>query len=303
MEFNPNTALLILDDYWSNAIELLDLKQELYKILLDIKTKLPNSDLSEYTHLMDINSLKINPETPSLKAIYIWSDAFINNSQTIINEYCKINEFNPLLISYNTEKNHLKSIAEFISKTKNGKVHILIGSNKLLKNGIKNYLDSLKNNLNLSKVKGIHLDIEPHTFPDFKDNKTDYFKKYTNLIIEAKQFANNNRLELSVSIPLNYPDDVLNILNTNCNNVYLMAYENVDVNFILKKSLEERTILKNKCVLALRTKDFKNRTIMEETFKKLGFDKIAYHDLDDLIKFDNFSINNKEDTNKQNEKH
>ena len=303
LEFNPNTALLILDDYWSNAIELLDLKQELYKILLDFKTKMPTFELSEYTNVIDLNNLKINPTSPSLKAVYIWSDAFINNSQTLINEYCKINEFSPLLISYNTDKNHLKTISEFIPKLKSNKVHILIGSNKLLKTGIKDYLDSLKTNLNLSKIKGIHLDIEPHTFPDFKDNKTTYFKKYLDLLIEAKQFANNNRLELSVSIPLNYPEDVLKALNSNCNYVYLMAYENVDVSFILKKSVEERSILKNKCVLALRTKDFINRTKMEEAFGKLGFDKIAYHDLDDLIKFDNFSINNKEDINKQNEKH
>ena len=70
-----------------------------------------------------------------------------------------------------------------------------------------------------------------------------------------------------------------------------MAYENVDEDFIARKTVEEKTIFKNKCVLVLRTKDFKNRASMDEAFKKLGFEKIAYHDLDDLIKFDNISIN------------
>jgi energy-converting hydrogenase A subunit M len=221
----------------------------------------------------------------------VWSDAFKNNSQTVINEYCKVNEFNPLLISYNSTKNYVQQISEFISKNYTTPIHIMIGSNKLLNIGVTGFLDTLKMNLNLSQIKGIHLDIEPHTFVDFKDNKELYFKKYIDVLKQAKQFADNNKLELSVSIPLNYPDEVLTEINAVCSLVYLMAYENVDIDFISRKTVEEKAILKNKCVLALRTKDFENRTSMDDAFKKLGFEKTAYHDLDDLIKFDNSSIN------------
>jgi RNAse (barnase) inhibitor barstar len=164
-----------------------------------------------------------------------------------------------------------------------------------LQTGLTGYLDSLKNNINLVNIKGLHIDIEPHTFTDFKENKERYFKTYIQVLKQAKLFADNNHLELSVSIPLNYPDEVLMELSALCNYVYLMAYENVDVDFILRKTAEEKIILKNKCVLALRTKDFKNRTEMDELFKKLNFDKTAYHDLDDLIKFDKTSINVKEE--------
>ena len=291
MEFNPNTALFILDDYWSNAIELIDLKQDLYKILLDFKVKLPTINISEYTSPLNLSNLNIASSNPPFKAIYVWSDAFKNNSQTVINEYCKVNEFNPILISYNHTKLYVQQITEFISKNYTTPIHLMIGSNKLLQNGISGYLDTLKMNTDLSKIKGIHLDIEPHTFDDFKDNKEKYFGMYLQILQQAKLFCDNNHLELSVSIPLNYPDNVLTEINTMCNQVYLMAYENVDVDFILRKSSEEKTILKNKCVLALRTKDFENRTNMDETLKKLGFEKTAYHDLDDLIKFDNTSIN------------
>ena len=294
MEFNPNTALFILDDYWSNAIELLDLKQDLYKIILDLKTKMPAVLISEYTSPLNLSNLNIASSNPPFKAIYIWSDAFKNNSQTVINEYCKVNEFNPLLISYNPGKSYLLQISDFISKNHSTPVHLMIGSNKLLQTGISGFLDTLKLNMNLSQIKGIHLDIEPHTFPDFKENKEQYFKKYIQLLKQAKQFTDIHHLELSVSIPLNYPEEVLIELNILCNYVYLMAYENVDPDFISRKTLEEKAILKSKCVLALRTKDFDNRNSMNELFKKTGFDKSAYHDLDDLIKFDNQSINVKE---------
>jgi hypothetical protein len=290
-EFNPNTALFILDDYWSNAIELIDLKQDLYKLLLDIKTKVPSANITDYTMPLNLSNLNIASSNPPFKAVYVWSDAFKNNSQTVINEYCKVNEFNPILISYNSTKSYVQQISEFISKNYTTPIHIMIGSNKLLNTGITGFLDTLKLNLNLAQIKGIHLDLEPHTFDDFKENKEQYFKKYINVLKQAKQFADNNKLELSVSIPLSYPDEILNEINSVCNQVYLMAYENVDPDFISRKTTEEKAILKNKCVLALRTKDFDNRTSMDETFKKLGFEKTAYHDLDDLIKFDNTSIN------------
>lgn len=295
LDFNPNTALFILDDYWSNAIELLDLKQDMYKILLTLKTKLPTVNTADYTMPLNLNNLNISSSNPPFKAVYIWSDAFKNNSQTVINEYCKVNEFNPLMLSYNTTKIYLQQLSEFISNNYTSKIHLMLGSNKLLNNGLTGYLDTLKNNIKLSFIKGIHLDIEPHTMPGFKENKEKFFDNYINVLKQAKKFADDNKLELSVSIPLSYPENVLEEINKVCNNVYLMAYENVDIDFILKKSTEEKAIFKTKCVLALRTKDFKNRTDMDQHFKKLGFEKTAYHDLDDLIKFDNSSINVKED--------
>lgn len=295
MEFNPNTALFILDDYWSNAIELLDLKQDMYKILLTLKTKLPNVSTTDYTKPLNLNNLNIASSNPPFKAVYVWSDAFKNHSQTVINEYCKVNEFNPIILSYNTSKVYLQDVSEFISKNYTSNIHLMLGSNKLLNTGVIGYLDTLKSNVKLSFVKGIHLDLEPHTLKDFKENKEKAFENYIAIVKQAKKFANDNKLELSVSIPLSYPESVLEELNKTCNTIYLMAYENVDVDFIIKKSAEEKTILKTKCVLALRTKDFDNRTDMDQLFKKLGFEKTAYHDLDDLIKFDNTSINVKEE--------
>lgn len=295
IEFNPNTALFILDDYWSNAIELLDLKQDMYKILLTLKTKLPSVNTAEYTKPLNLNNLNISSSNPPFKAVYIWSDAFKNNSETVINEYCKVNEFNPLLVSYNTNKIYLQQVSDFISKNYASSIHLMLGSNKLLNTGLVGYLDSLKNNIKLSFIKGIHLDLEPHTLNGFKENKEAFFENYIRVLKQAKKFADDNKIELSVSIPLSYPENILEELNKLCNTVYLMAYENVSVDFIIKKCAEEKTILKTKCVLALRTKDFENRTEMDQLFKKLNFEKTAYHDLDDLIKFDNTSINVKEE--------
>lgn len=295
LEFNPNAALYILDDYWSNAIELLDLKQDMYKILANIKTKTPNINLSDYTKTLTLDNLNISSSNPPFKAVYIWSDAFKNNSIEVVNEYCKVNEFNNLLVSYNFDKKYLSQLTDFIQKNQSNNIHLLIGSNKLLQTGLSGFLDTLKSNINLKLIKGIHLDIEPHALDDFKENKTVYFDKYLSLLIQAKNFVNSNNLELSVSIPLNYPENILKEINNVCNHVYLMAYENVNPDFIAKKVAEEKNIFNDKIVIALRTKDFKNRVEMNECIKLTGFSKSAFHDLDDLIRFDNNSINNKEE--------
>jgi hypothetical protein len=294
LEFNPNTALFILDDYWSNTIELLDLKQDMYKILLSIKLKLPDIQLTEYTHPYT----PLQPDTiknPRFRAVYIWSDAFKNNSLTVINEYCKLNGFNPVLVSYNPGKAYLLQLKEFIGKNYTSNLELMISSNKLLDGGFTNYLDTLKQNINLTFIKGIHLDLEPHTKDGFKDNKDAWFSKYLECLNEAAKFAAANKLNLSVSIPLNYPDNVLKAIYEKCSNVYLMAYENTDPGFITKKTAEEVALGKNKTVLVLRAKDFKNRLNMDEHYRKLDFLKIAYHDLDDLIRFDNQSINNNQE--------
>ena len=298
LEFNPNTALFILDDYWSNSIELLDIKQDLYKILLHIKSQKTGLNLTDFTKPLNLGNLNIASSNPPFKAVYVWSDAFKNNSQVVINEYCKVNEFNQILLSYNTTKLYLQQVSEFISKNYTTPIHIMIGSNKLLQHGISGFLDTLSKNINLKLIKGIHLDIEPHTMPGFKENQGQFFLKYIQILTQAKQFADANKLELSVSVPLNYPENVLEEINKTCNKVYLMAYENIDIEFIKRKTVEEQKILKNKCVLVLRTKDFKTRTEMDAHFKLLAFDKTAYHDLDDLIKFDNTSINKKEEGGK-----
>ncbi len=298
VEFNPNTALFILDDFWSNAIELLDLKQELYKVLINIKSKFPNVNIIDFTQPLNLTNLDIASTNPPFKAIYIWSDAFKNHTQTVISEFCKVNEFNPLLISYHPTKSYLLQLNEFIRQQYTSPIHLMIGSNKLLFNGIKGYLDTLKMNTELKLVKGIHLDIEPHTLEGFKEDKEKHFNLYLQLLKEAKQFTDANHLELSVSIPLNYPENVLKEINSVCNLIYLMAYENVDIEFLNKKLIEEVQLLGDKCVLAFRTKDFKNRTEMETMFEKIKITKKAYHDLDDLIQFDKQSIQIKNEDDK-----
>ncbi len=292
IEFNPNRALFLLDDYWSNTIELLDLHQDMYKILLNIKEKLPNTEIQEFTFPVTIqNDVKDTSFIlPNTRAIYIWSKSLNKNNLDMIAEYCDLNNFNDIILSYKYDKEYIQTLNEFISKNYTKKITLMIGNNKLIHGGIQSFLDTLKSNITPHIVREIHLDIEPHTFDDFKQNKESYFNKYIELLKTTSTFCKKNNLQLSVSIPLNYPDSVLKEIFKFSNRVYLMAYENIDEDYIKRKIEEEINLDSNKVVLALRTKDFETRLKMDEHFLKLKIKNVAYHDIEGLIELDKKSI-------------
>lgn len=290
VEFNPLTANIILDDYWSTTVELLDLKQDMYRILNELKLNLPHIDISTilkpYTFAPALNNSEAGLAVKNFKiinAVYLWSDVFKNNSNATIINYCKLNNFNTLVIS--SGKNTLSRVNELLALNNNFNYELMVGNNKLLVNGgAESYFDSLTSLVSINKLSGLHLDVEPHTFADFKSNKESYFEKYIQLIKTAYAYTSKNKLKLSVSIPLNYPEEVLKEVFAKCDKVYLMAYENVKPSFIFEKMKEELVLGKEKVVLALRTNDFENKAQMDELFSKLEIKHTAYHDLDELIK-------------------
>lgn len=284
LEFNPNTALLILDDYWANTIELLDLKQDMYKLLLDINMKLPNATIKDYTKSFVMQ--KDTSYSKALKAIYIWSKAFDENDILFLTEYCKLSEFTHILVSYKEDKDYLKKLKEFIAKNSRANIHLMVGQNKLLAGGLKDYISKIMDEFPMTGISGIHLDIEPHTFEDYKENKEKYLVQYTNALKEIRELCLTRGKELSVSIPLSYPESTLTDIYRDCDLVYLMAYENTKPDFIQNKISEELKAGRDKTVLALRTKDFETRDQMDDLFKKLNFKKCAYHDISTMIKMD-----------------
>jgi hypothetical protein len=297
VEFNPLTANIVLDDYWSITIELLDLKQDMYRILNDLKLNLPTVDLSEIIKPYVYDPMILDPAKESIKnnfkninAVYLWSDVFKNHSTGEVVNYCKLNNFNTLVISGG--KNNLQSVNSILDLNLNLNCELMISNNKLVTEGpITTLLDSLSRSVNLTRVNAIHLDIEPHTFSDFKTRKEEYFEKYIALINSTYDFTQKNKIKLCVSIPLNYPENVLSVLFEKCDHVYLMAYENVKPSFITEKIKEELALNKDKVVLALRTNDFSNKAQMDALFLSLGVKNTAYHDLDELIKMSKKNVN------------
>ncbi|MBC7863529.1 MAG: hypothetical protein IAF38_11175 [Bacteroidia bacterium] len=291
LEFNPSVALLMIDDIYKIDLELLDLKQDMYRHLLEISDKLPDMDINKV--IIPVNLIEKNPP---IRAVYVWSAALDSLGADFISEYCQLNNFNRIIVSAKPEKAYMKKVNELLSKT-NAAVELMVGKNKLLTEG--NYLayfEEIKKEVDFSRVKALHLDIEPHTMDEFKAGKELLFGKYKTMLGVASDFTRQNKILLSVSIPLSYPDDVLKSIDSLCDQIYLMAYENTNEDFIFKKSLEERKIDLKRLVIAQRTKDFSNKVELNEKIKtlieKLAIKNYAVHDIDDLVKMDEKMIDN-----------
>ena len=144
-------------------------------------------------------------------------------------------------------------------------------------------------------LQGIHLDIEPHTLTQYKTNQEASMVAYLDLLNAARQYCDEHQLELSVSIPVFYPEAYLPMIYGLCDKVFVMAYEHPDIAYVEGKLAEEMEISKDKTVIVLSPNDFTDRLMLENFINqiiiKLGINEIAIHDLRRLLENDARSIN------------
>ncbi|MGE0636828.1 MAG: YCF48-related protein [Bacteroidia bacterium] len=302
-EFNPISALNLLDEMLSIEVEMLDLQQEMYLSLLDIITKSPGTEAISIIQPLATAQAKDNvksQEASSLvdetkdKSMYIWSESLSKRSEAYIEEYLNLNNINRAIISAGqVEKAKVNSLFSVL-KASGIQTELMIGSNKLLFN--KNpaaYLDSVTASINLGDISALHLDVEPHVLDDWEKNKDSHLALYVNLVKQAQVWCSAKNLKLNVSIPVFYPEATLAEIYPACDKVYLMAYEHTDAFFILKKVKEEFAISAEKTVIALRAKDFATRSAFEKFLNELGLaantKSFAMHDLETFIKLDELS--------------
>jgi hypothetical protein len=156
------------------------------------------------------------------------------------------------------------------------------------------FLDSVTTGIDPASVSGIHLDVEPHAMNDFDANRDKYYAMYVELLKKVKVYCNQKGFKLSVSIPVFYPENTLREIYAQADNVYIMAYEHPEAEYIVRKVKEEFSIAPEKTVIALRAKDFKNRTecekLITELSATLNTGRFALHDLEGFVKLDELTI-------------
>ncbi len=295
-EFNPLAALNLLDEVLSVDIELLDLQQEMYLQLLDINAKIPGSEVATFIQPYKVDTLKIVHEKTN-KALYIWSEAQTKYTPEFIEEYVRLNKISTAIISLRKDQANKQEAINLFTKlnSKGIQSELLVGNNKLLSaKDPTTYLDSITNGIDLKLVSAIHLDVEPHVLGDYETNKDKYLNQYVELLKKAKVYCTQKGLKLTVSIPVFYPETILKEIYAQSDLVYLMAYEHPNAEFIIRKTKEEFGFDASKTIIALRAKDFKNRTecekLINELSTTLNTSKFALHDLETFVKLDELSV-------------
>ena len=92
--------------------------------------------------------------------------------------------------------------------------------------------------LNYPKTEptGIHLDIEPHTFVNWKVDRVGLLNDYLTFVTNVSEFCKANKLKLEISVPKHYDKIIMGTLFERVDKVYFMCYENVDTDFFSEKT-------------------------------------------------------------------
>lgn len=287
--FSPLSAIQYMDELLANEVEILDIKQQLYLKMLSMTRFLESANPMEYCTTIDQEDFLFKYKEK--REAYMWSSFFNSQDNLFLIHYCKVNEIKKVLLSPGP-KPETEKVADFLRLAKRYDIEVIgmIGNNSLATDNGKLNVNQDLNKIYSLGFSGIHFDIEPQTFPDWDNNKQKYLSNLIDVFFNAREFANQNGMELSASIPLYYPVGALEKMYEALDYAYLMAYERPDIQFIKRKTAEEFALNSEKTILALRTKDFMNRLFMEKFIEALGeeipLNKLAIHDLGTLFDLD-----------------
>lgn len=299
-DFSPVAILNFTHDHYENAGNFLFQKHLLDKLALQISTivgeeKFANSlkeiDFSIEKPASGQNGTETNGyNIKTQNAVYIWSKTFDKYSISQMLTELKLMNANKAVISINKSNDLKVKLLDFAKAAKQQKIETIgmIGKNSFIYPENKAAMvDEINYLLEIPNIKEIHLDVEPHTIAALKKDRDKYLTMYINMLKYAKEAIAGKNVKLSVSIPLFYDGKYLPQIIELVDNIYLMTYEHVDIDFINRKKAEERRIAPTKVIMAVRTKDFQSRAAMFDFMNKLSESSdrkdMAIHDLESWL--------------------
>ncbi len=108
---------------------------------------------------------------------------------------------------------------------------------------------------------GVHLDIEPHILPDFKEEKERYLKLFINFLKMVSWCAKRYGKSVSVAVSVKHYNSVIKDIFKNSDLVVYMIYGVKNVNKVVRVVDEYKN---RQIAIALRANDFLDR---EELFR------------------------------------
>ena len=233
----------------------------------------------------NLSQMSINKEC--VYDAYLWTSFFNEKSNDYLIALLEKWNIKKVFLSVNStmDLSKLKSFQTLASE-KGIQVDFLVGENS--------YAEETDGFVHLEKVmltgknlgfKGIHLDIEPHTFDDYEDQTAKYSEIQVNLFREAKKWCDAHGMDLSVSVPMYLPIKVAKTLGRNNITTHIMAYGNSSLDHKLDHTQAMRKVLNSNSRWTFEINDFKDYQSLKETETKLiekEITEFTYHDLSQL---------------------
>ncbi|RMZ60302.1 hypothetical protein D1632_05015 [Chryseobacterium nematophagum] len=281
--FSPAGYLKDAGGFMENELSILEKKADLCDKYLAYMMYANNQNQEKMTTMT-------NPDNVG-KDTYLWSSFFNNNTNTYLINLLNHWHITRVYVSAGSSTNQTK-LADFrsLAQTNNIQAYRLIGENSYAAtdSGFVNLQNALIATKNMG-FEGVHLDIEPHVFPDYKDNVELYAQRWINLFTNSKAWCDANNMHLSVSVPMHLPLSVATVLSQNNILTYIMAYDSLSLDKKLNKTADMRTILgSSNVVWVFRINDFTDFNALlsaETTVSGAGVTQIGYYDLSQMNLF------------------
>ncbi|WP_312900884.1 hypothetical protein [Chryseobacterium taichungense] len=282
--FSPAAYLATAEKLLNNQLQICDKKSDLYEKYLEYKM-ISGTDNPTNTLQSKLNDDNAGNET------YIWSSFFTNYSNAYIIDLMNHWHINRVFLSPGKVYD-LAKVNDFmaLAAQNNIQVYRLIGENSYAKtdDGFTDLQVALQSAKDMG-FAGVHLDIEPHTFDDYKANVDLYAQRLINLFTNSKTWCDQNNMDLGVSVPMQLPAEVATALYDNSIMAYIMAYDVLTLDKKLNKTALIRSILTTDYyVWVFRINDFQafgDLLDAEAYVQDAGVTKIGYYDLSQMNNF------------------
>ncbi|WNO59648.1 hypothetical protein [Rheinheimera sp. MMS21-TC3] len=271
-----------LKNYLDAAIELIQAKEELYRRVNEMFLV---SRVDYDSRFIKINSLNETQHRSrsGQRSVYIWSEQFNQYSNQELFLLLQTKAIKHAVISSSNKVKQAKFFQFIKEADQHGlQVSQLLGeSSWALTGNHERALAAIE--VRTQYGNSIHLDIEPHSLTEYKENKLIVLNQYVALIESIR--LQHPKLHLAISIPHHWPAEIMQSLNDYVDQVFLMAYESTDLEQVsvrVKQALV--SIPMAKLVIALRKEEFTNELQLENAIEFLsqstGVTQFAVHKLD-----------------------
>ncbi len=270
--------------------ELYSIRQQMYLRMIKIFRYYNGNDIMKFIKPIKLENLKGEEIYKGERFLYIWSNSFNRLSNDFIIQFLQVRKIENVLISFSKGINQQK-LKSFMEKAKENNIncYATFSTNEWLK---KNYIEKIKARLEETYqygFKGIHFDIEPHTFPDWDKNNLSYMENYRKLLKFLKSYV-GIRYEISVTVPFHHFSTYYNSISPFTDRIFVMTYGKHSLNKdkIINKLMKLLRSEKGKIILTLRPTDFEGELEMEEfidSFYETGmFRSFAFNDIENFLR-------------------
>jgi len=263
----------------NTGIEVIRAREELYRRVNEVFMAAQIPYQSSMVKLVSTQK-DINRARTGERSVYLWSGMFNKTPNAVIQDFLETKSTRTVLLSAGRKTDRAK-LMDFVrvANRHQQQVELIVGSNKWIEPD--KYERAAATVATVSEITGaIHLDIEPHTLPEYKTSREQTMNQYLDMLRRLREAAGVNKL--TVAVPLHWKESEYRIVGELADSVYFMTYGSSDISKLSRRLKRVvNFVAPEKVVVVLRIDDFADEWGLEQAFdylrSKLGIRRFGIH--------------------------